>query len=112
MRTPTARAAAMIPPRPFAGMTAIYREAATHRYARLMVLLFDILFPLMGLLIIAVGVLTAVFNERWTNMQNKWNWTWRAGTPEFTRGFGAIVAFFGVIFLTFSLVILFAGKQS
>ena len=79
-----------------------------------------ILFPFVGCLVIAIGVLTAIFNERSSRIQRKYvenftlfgRYTSKLYTPEFMRGCGILIASFGVVWLTIVLVILFAGKQS
>ena len=77
-----------------------------------------ILFPTVGCVVIAFGVLTAVFNERSSRIQRKYienftlfgRWTSRLYTPERVRGGGILIASFGVIWLALVLIILFAGK--
>lgn len=48
-----------------------YREPPSHRCARLVPLVFEVLFPLIGCLVIAYGTLTAIFNEWSSRMQKK-----------------------------------------
>jgi hypothetical protein len=86
-------------------MTLTARLAYTDVYA-LSVLSFEIVFPMIGCAVIAVGVLMVVFKERAAKIQEALNDLTVLGrllptaiTPEFARVSGIIIASFGGLWL-------------
>jgi hypothetical protein len=82
-----------------------------------MALLLIIFFPLVGCLVIAFGVLTAVFSERSARIQQRMSLLRLFGrdpakvyTPELMRGMGAVIGLFGVIWLGLYLAAMYGSK--
>jgi hypothetical protein len=79
-----------------------------------------LIFPIVGVLIVIFGVLTAVFNERSARIQKRYDenftlfgrWTSKWVTPGFMRVCGILLATFGMVYLTLGLVTLFSSLRS